>query len=138
MLWPERQEQRVLGCRGLKLEIELTAEPLAQRQAPRLVDSAAERRVQYELHPAGLVEKALEHQRLLRRHGAERQSRPGEIGNRLLGGFSGRAGFSAKPFDSPADVRVTHGPAKAGHYGFLSYCPAKAGHYVLGHRIICS
>src|SRR6266567_4408673 len=50
------QRQRVLGRGGLQLEIELTAEALAQRESPRLVHAAAERRVQHELHPAGLVE----------------------------------------------------------------------------------
>ena len=68
MLRPERQQQRIFGRRGLQLEIELAAESLAQRQAPRLVDAAAERRVQHELHAAGFVEEPLEHQRLLRRH----------------------------------------------------------------------
>ena len=72
MLRPERQQQRVLGGRRLQLEVELAAEPLAQRQAPRLVDAAAERRVQHELHAARFVEEALEHQRVLRRHHAER------------------------------------------------------------------
>ena len=85
MLRSERQQQRVFGRRRLQLEIELPAESLAQRQAPRLVDAAAERRVQHELHAARLVEEALEHERLLRRHGAERGARLGEIGDRLLG-----------------------------------------------------
>ena len=75
VLRPERQEQRVFGRRRLQLEVELTAEPLAQREAPRLVDAAAERRVQHELHAARFVEEALEHQRVLRRHDAERRAR---------------------------------------------------------------
>ena len=54
VLRPERQQQRVLGRRRLQLEVELAAEALAQRQAPRLVDAAAEGRVQHELHAAGL------------------------------------------------------------------------------------
>ena len=68
VLRPERQQQRILGRRRLQLEVELPAEALAQRQAPGLVDAAAERRVQHQLHAARLVEEPLEHERLLRRH----------------------------------------------------------------------
>ena len=79
VLRPQREHDGVLGGRGLQLEVEPAAETLAERQAPGAVDPAAERRVQHELHPAGLVEEALQHQRLLRRHDAERLSRGGEI-----------------------------------------------------------
>ena len=72
----ERQHDGVLGRRRLQLEIELAAEALAQRQAPRAVDAAAERRVDDELHAAGLVEEALEHDRVLRRQAAERAHAP--------------------------------------------------------------
>ena len=63
----------VLGRRGLKLEVELAAEALAQRQAPGAVDAAAIRRVDDQLHAAGFVEKALEDQRL---SGGEDAKRP--------------------------------------------------------------
>src|SRR6185436_8148325 len=43
MLWSEREQQRVFRGRRLQLEIELPTETLAQRQAPGLVDPAAER-----------------------------------------------------------------------------------------------
>ena len=72
VLRSERQQQPVFGGRRLQLEVELAAEALAQRQSPRLVDAAAERRVQHQLHPAGLVEEALEDERVLRRQRAER------------------------------------------------------------------
>ena len=68
----QRQHDRVLGGRRLQLEVELEAEALAQREAPGAIDPAAERRVDDELHPAALVEEALEHDGRLRRHGAER------------------------------------------------------------------
>ena len=68
VLRTERQQQRIFGRRRLQLEVELPAEALAQREPPGLVDAAAERRVQHELHAAGLVEEPLEHERLLRRH----------------------------------------------------------------------
>jgi len=52
MLRAERQQQRVIGRRRLKLEVELPAESLPQRESPGLVDAAAEWRMQHELHPA--------------------------------------------------------------------------------------
>ena len=105
MLRPERQQQRVFGGRRLQLEIELPAEALAQRQAPRLVDAAAERRVQHELHAAGFVEEALEDQRVLRRDDAERRPRVGEIGDGLLGGEPIDAGLVGQPVDDDASDR---------------------------------
>ena len=57
----EREHDGVLGRRRLQLEVERAAEALAQRQAPGAVDAAAEGRVDHELHAAGLVEEALEH-----------------------------------------------------------------------------
>src|SRR5437870_1938296 len=86
MLRAERQEHGVFGGGGLQLEVELPAESLAQRQAPGLVDAAPERRVQYQLHAAGLVEESLEDERVLRRDGAERHARVGQIHDRLFGG----------------------------------------------------
>ncbi len=80
----QRQDDRVLGRRRLQLEVELAAEALAQREPPRAVDAAAERRVDDELHAARLVEEALEHDRLLRRQRAERGARRGEVLDDLL------------------------------------------------------
>jgi len=57
-----------------------------ERQAPRLVDAAAQGRVQHELHAARFVEEALENEGLGRRHDAERPLALGEIGRDLLGG----------------------------------------------------
>ena len=71
----EREHDVVLGRRRLQLEIELAAEALAQRQAPGAVDAAAEGRMDDELHAAGLVEEALEHDGVLRRQAAERRMR---------------------------------------------------------------
>ena len=85
VLRSERQQQAVFGRRRLQLEIELPAEALAQRQSPRLVDAAAERRVQHELHAARFVEEALEDQRVLRRQRAERGAAFGEVADGLLG-----------------------------------------------------
>src|SRR2546429_3277614 len=59
VLAAERQDDALLGRRRLQLEVEALAEFLAQRQAPRAVNAAAEGRVQHELHAARLVEEAL-------------------------------------------------------------------------------
>ena len=53
----EREDDRVLGRRGLELEVEAAAEALPQRQAPGAVEAAAERRVDDELHAAGASKK---------------------------------------------------------------------------------
>src|SRR6185312_3635938 len=85
----QRQDDVVLGRGGLQFEIELAAEALAQRQAPGAVEPPAERRMHDKLLPAGLVEKAFEHDAVLRRHGAKRRQRGGEIFDKLTrGGFA--------------------------------------------------
>src|SRR5689334_12292971 len=91
MLRPQRQQQRVLGRRGLQLEVELPAEALAQRESPGAVDARAERRMQDELHAAGLVEEALQHERVLRRQHAEGGARGGKVVDDLLRGGGGDA-----------------------------------------------
>src|SRR6476660_3907848 len=98
MLRAKRQQQRILGRRCLQLEIELTAEAFPQRERPRLVDAAAERRVQHELHAAGFVEETLEDERLLRRNHAEGGPSLHEIACRLLRAARTEAGFCLKPF----------------------------------------
>src|SRR5262245_10590081 len=82
----QRQDEAVFRRRRLKLEIELATEALAQREAPRAIDAAAERRMDDELHAARFVEEALEHDRLKRRQGAERDTRRGQIVHELCGG----------------------------------------------------
>ena len=93
VLRSERQHQRVLGRRGLQLEVELAAELLPQRQRPGAVDAAAERRVQHELHSARFVEEALEDERLLRRDHAKRGAAGGEVFEELFGGVGRQASF---------------------------------------------
>ena len=67
-----QREDDVVFSRGrLQLEIELAAEPFAQRQAPGAIDAAAKRRMDDELHAADLVEEALEYDRVLRRQATE-------------------------------------------------------------------
>ena len=83
----QRQHDRVLGRRGLQLEIELAAEALAQRQAPGAVEAAAEGRMDHQLHAAGFVEEALHHDALLRRQRAERAQRARQVVDDLARGF---------------------------------------------------
>ena len=71
----EREHDVVLGRRGLQLEVELAAEALAQRQPPGAVEAAAVGRMDHQLHAAGFVEEALEHDRVLGRQAAERRMR---------------------------------------------------------------
>src|SRR5437660_7044424 len=86
VLRPKREQQCVLGRRRLQLEVELAAEALAERQSPRLVHAAAERRVEDELHATRLVEETLEDERLLRRHDPERLASVREVRDGLFGG----------------------------------------------------
>src|SRR5262249_48378676 len=87
------------GRRRLQLEIELAAEALAQGESPGAVDAAAERRMNDELHAADFVEKALEHDRVLRRQAAERGAGRREIFDQLLR-------------RRPGDVDLINGPAQ--------------------------
>src|SRR5919108_4340718 len=75
----EREHDVVLGRRRLQLEIELAAEALAQGKPPGAIHAAAVRRVDDELHAAGLVEEALEHERVLGREAPQRGVRRAQI-----------------------------------------------------------
>ena len=70
----ERQHDRVVARGGLQLEVERAAELLAQREPERAVDAPAVRRVDDELHAAGLVEEALDDEILERGHDAEHRA----------------------------------------------------------------
>src|SRR5688572_18626085 len=81
----ERQDDSLLGRRRLQLEVESLAKLLAQGEAPGAIDPAAERRVQDELHAAGLVEEALEGDGVGRGDDAETVFCFGEVLSDLLG-----------------------------------------------------
>ena len=72
MLRAERNDDGIVRRGGLQLEVERAAKTFAQREAPRAIDSIAERRMQHELHPAGFVEETFHHERLLRRNHTQR------------------------------------------------------------------
>ncbi len=85
MLRPQGEQHRIVGGRRLQLEVELPAEAFAERQPPRLVDPASERRVDDELHAARLIEEALDDERLLRGDDAESDARRVEVLEDLAG-----------------------------------------------------
>ena len=86
VLLGQRDVDAVVGRGGLQLEVEAAAEALAQRQAPGLVDAAAEGRVQDQLHAAALVEEALGDDGVLRRHRAEHRAAVDDVGDELQRG----------------------------------------------------
>src|SRR3954469_21842336 len=86
MLRSERQQQCVFSRRGLKFEVELTTEPFPQRESPRAINAAAERRVNDELHAARFIEEALDDERVLRRQATEDAVGVGEVGEEVGGG----------------------------------------------------
>src|SRR5262249_42280675 len=59
VLWAKREQEAIFGGRGLQLEVELTTEPLPQRQSPGAIDPAPERRMNDELHAARFIEEPL-------------------------------------------------------------------------------
>ena len=80
----ERQHDRVFGRGSLQLEIELAAETFAERETPRAVDPAAERRMNHQLHAARFVEETLEHDGFLRGKDPQRSARRRQIVDKLL------------------------------------------------------
>src|SRR5205823_3502716 len=79
VLRAEREKDGVLVRRGLQLKAETAAKPLAQREAPGAVDAVAERGVNHELHPAALVEEALQNDSLAGGNGPQRAAAFGEV-----------------------------------------------------------
>src|SRR5260370_31135208 len=84
VLLGERNIQPIVCRRSLQLEIEGTTEALSQRQSPGLVDSSAERGMNYKLHAAALIEEAFSDHGVLRGHGAQHRAPGHDILDRLL------------------------------------------------------
>ena len=85
VLRPERQHDAVVVGTGLQFEVEAAAEPLAQGETPGPIDSRSQRRVDHQLHAAGFVEEALEHDLPAGRHQAQRGQLRADVGHGLLG-----------------------------------------------------
>src|SRR5207244_3212934 len=107
------------GGGGLQLEVERHAEALPEREAPRAVDAAAERRVHDELHAAGLVEEAFGDDTALRGHRAEDRTRFGEVADDLLGAVGGEPALGREPVDrgTPVGEPRHHVAAERRHGG---------------------
>ena len=102
---PERQHDGVFGGRGLQLEVEPPAEPLAQGQAPGAVDPPAERAVDDELHPARLVEETFDDRAVRGRHRPQRGLTRGQILHEL----ARRGGRQTDLIADPAGDRLDRG-----------------------------
>ena len=101
VLRPEREEHALVGRGGLQLEVERPAEALAEREPERAVRARAERRVDDELHPAGLVEEALGDEGVLRRERAERGAPRREVLDELARAGLGERALLREPGASP-------------------------------------
>src|SRR6266516_4591126 len=98
MLRSERNHDRIIGGRGLQLEVERSAKTFSQGQPPGAIDSIAKWRMQDELHSARLVKETFHHQSLLRRNCAERAISVREVIGDLLGTVSGERRLPACSF----------------------------------------
>jgi hypothetical protein len=81
----------------LQLKIEAATESFAEREPPRTVQSAAERRMNDDVRAAILVKKPLGDDLLLRRHRAQRNFRHREIFNDLFRGALGEPNIIHQP-----------------------------------------
>ena len=86
MLCAERDHDGIVGSSSLQLKVEAAAETLTQSESPRAIDAIAEGGMQDELHPAGLIEESLHHERLLRGKCTEGFVNIRVVGGNLLGG----------------------------------------------------
>ncbi len=111
----QRQHDRVLGRRGLQLEVEAPAEPFPERQPPGAVDPTAERGVDDQLHAARLVEEAFQHHTLQRRENAQRTLRGGQVLDQLprARGRDRRHG-SRLPVPRRGEPHLVHQPTRRG------------------------
>ena len=93
VLGPERQQHGVVAGRRLELEVEVQAELLAQPEAERPVDPGAQRGVDDELHPAGLVEEPLEHDVVV---GGQHPAQRGPAGAQIVDDQGGGHGVDTR------------------------------------------
>ena len=100
MLLAQRNDDAVVGGRGLQLEIERAAEALAQREAPGAIDARAERRVNDQLHAAAFIEESLGDDGLLRWQRSERGSAGANVERRPVRRRGDRARIRASAIDT--------------------------------------
>ena len=85
MLLRERNVQAVVGGRGLQFEVEGDAKALAQRQPPGLVDARPKRSMDYQLHAAAFIKKALGDDAILTGDRAQHRAPGHNVFHNLLG-----------------------------------------------------
>jgi hypothetical protein len=93
----QRDLEALVGGRGLQFQIEGPAETLAQRESPRFVDAASERRVNHQLHPTAFVEEPLRDDRGLRGNGSEHRPAGNNVLDSLLGPGTIQPAFCLQP-----------------------------------------
>ena len=119
MLGPERQHNRVVARGRLQLEVESPAEPFPECQPQRAVHPGATGRVNDELHPARVVEEALDHEMLGRGQGSELPVAGREVGDDLLGDGTVDPGKSLDDLDGPPGTPCGAVPGVFGPEGGL-------------------
>lgn len=80
----------IIQCRGLELEIEGAAEPLAQGQSPGAVEARAVRRMNHQVHVADFIEEAFEDDVVLGGQQAQHGVGGAVIGQQLVGRCGGK------------------------------------------------
>src|SRR5947199_881411 len=104
VLRAEREDEAVVGGRGLQLEVERHAEALAQGVSPGAVQAPAEGRVHDELHPPGLVAEAVGDDAAVRGQRAEDRLPLGEVTDDLLGAVGREPALGGEPLDGRAPI----------------------------------
>ena len=94
VLRPDREQYAVIVGRRLQFKIKAAAKALPQREPPSLVDPSAERRMNHKLHPARIIEKALEDDFLAGRNRADGGFLSRDVAHGLLGRILGTTEFS--------------------------------------------
>src|SRR5438552_17530799 len=97
VLLRERNIQPIICRGGLQLEIECTAEALAKRQPPGLVDPSAERGMNYELHAPALIKEAFGDHSYLGGDLDQHCAPDHDVLDRLLGDRLVKARFDLEP-----------------------------------------
>ena len=113
VLLSERDVQPVVGCCCLQLEIEGSAEALAQGKSPGLVHTPSERRMQDKLHAAALIEEAFGDDRLLRRDLAQHSSAGDDVLDQLFRTGIIQPALGLQPRDSSLYLGIRLQPTQA-------------------------
>src|ERR1700722_12160545 len=100
MLLSQRNIQSIVSSRRLQLEIERSAKPFTQGQAPSFIDPPAERRVNDQLHPAALIEESLRDNSVLRWHGSQHRAPGHDVLHDLFGPSIIQSALALQPFHS--------------------------------------